>query len=72
MFAGIRVGRWMDRGSLVRAAIPENQSHTVITTNDGQVSQPQQKDINIKVKTRVKFNYTKGFLHSKNILSLDN
>lgn len=72
MFAGIKLGRWMDKGSLVRAAILENQSHTVITTNDGQVSQPQQKDINIKVKSRVKFNYTKGFQHRKNISSLDN
>lgn len=33
----------MDGQSLVRAAILENQSHTVITTGNGEVSQPQQK-----------------------------
>lgn len=33
----------MDGQSLVGEAILENQSHTVITTGNGEVSQPQQK-----------------------------
>lgn len=64
----------MDGRSLVRAAILENQSHTVIITCNGEVSQPQQKDRNKNKMSekQKKFNYTKGFLHNKNILLLDN
>lgn len=42
----------MDGGSSVRAAILENQSHTVITASNGQVSQPQQKDIKNKISEK--------------------
>lgn len=64
----------MNGQSLVRVAILENQSHTVIITSNGEASQPQQKERNKNKMSeiRVKFNYTKGLLHNKNILLLDN
>lgn len=40
------MGRWMDGRHFVRVAILENQSHTVIITSNGEISQPQQKDRN--------------------------
>lgn len=64
-FAGWR-GGWR--------AVLENQSHTVIRTGNEEDSQPQQKDRNKNKmsESREKFNYTKGVLHNKNILLLDN
>lgn len=40
----------MDHGPRDGAAIPENQSHTAITSSNGQDPQPQRKDIKIDVK----------------------
>lgn len=37
---------WGGGWSLVRVAILENQSHTVIMSSNGEASQPQQKDKN--------------------------
>ena len=42
----------MDGQRLVRAAILENQSHAVITTGNGEVSQPQQKKKKIEIKIK--------------------
>lgn len=47
---GMGVGRRMDHGDLDGAAIPENQSHTAITSSNGQDPQPRRKDIKIDIK----------------------
>lgn len=71
-FAGTKLRRWTDGDSLA-GAILKNQSQTVITSTNGQDPQLQQKDIKIEqVQSRVKFYYTKGVLHSKNILLFNN
>lgn len=67
------MGRWVaECGD--GAAILENQSYTVIITSNGEDSQPLQKERNKNKmrESKEKFNYTKGVLHNKNILVLDN
>lgn len=56
------------------AAILENQSYTVIMTSNDEDSLPRQKERNKNRmrESKEKFNYTKGILHNKNILLLDN
>lgn len=53
----------------------KNQSHTAITTGNGEASRPQQRDRNInkvsEKQSEIEW-YTEGFLHNKNILLLAN